>query len=316
MQCSSSCDSARRAEYTVTNPPMIQTCRLSHAYSANSGVWDLDLVVPSGSIYAFIGPNGAGKTTTIRLLLGLLRATTGQILINGMARSVDSRALPRIGSLVEGPSLYPHLTGRQNLRISALLLGCNRRQIEDVLHIVGLLDAADRLVKQYSLGMRQRLGLALALLGKPRLLILDEPSNGLDPQGMAEMRSLLSELAKNQGLTIFLSSHLLDDIEKIATHVGLLHQGRLLAQGELDKLRRNSLRVKCSNPGAAIALLTQAGRSVQQVEDALLVDAPAADAAVINRELVLAGIDVHALAVEQDTLEQFYRLATSKTQAA
>lgn len=295
---------------------MIQTMGLSHVYSANAGVWDINLAVPQGAIYAFLGPNGAGKTTTIRLLLGLLRATRGQVLIDGAPRSEDPRAVPHIGSMVEGPSLYPHLSGRENLRITALLLGCARSQIDDALRTVGLLDAAERLVKQYSLGMRQRLGLALALLGRPRLLVLDEPSNGLDPPGMADMRSLMRTLVREQGITIFLSSHLLDDVEKVATHVGLLHQGRLLAQGELDALRARQLRVECSDPARATALLVQAGRAVKQVDGGLMVDARATEAAAINRELVLAGIDVHALGARHDSLERFFALTTGEGQAA
>lgn len=295
---------------------IIQTIGLSYTFSVNAGVWDLDLVVPTGAIYAFLGPNGAGKTTTIRLLLGLLRATHGQVLIDGVPRSSDARAVPHIGSVVEGPSLYPHLTGRENMRITALMLGCTRAQIDDALRTVGLLDAADRLVKQYSLGMRQRLGLALALLGNPRLLVLDEPSNGLDPPGMADMRALMRELVREQGITIFLSSHLLDDVEKVATHVGLLHLGRLLVQGELEALRARHLRVECSEPARAAALLVQAGRSVSQDDGVLLVDAPAADAAAINRMLVLAGLDVHALAARHDSLERFFALATGEAQAA
>ncbi len=295
---------------------MLQTVGLSHAYSANAGVWDLDLAVPAGAIYAFLGPNGAGKTTTIRLLLGLLRATRGQVLIEGAPRSTDPRAVPHIGSMVEGPSLYPHLSGRENLRISALLLGCTRARIDDVLRTVGLRDAADRLVKQYSLGMRQRLGLALALLGQPRLLILDEPSNGLDPQGMADMRALMRTLVREQGMTIFLSSHLLDDVEKVATHVGLLHQGRLLVQGELEALRARHLRVECSEPARAVEVLARDGREVTQAEGGLRVDAPASDAAAINRALVLAGIDVQALGARHDSLERFFALATGEVPAA
>lgn len=295
---------------------IIQTIGLSYAFNANSGVWDMDLVVPSGSIYAFLGPNGAGKTTTIRLLLGLLRATHGQVLIDGIPRSFDARTVPHIGSVVEGPSLYPHLTGRENMRITALMIGSTRSQIDDALRTVGLLDAADRLVKQYSLGMRQRLGLALALLGRPRLLVLDEPSNGLDPPGMADMRALMRELVCEQGITIFLSSHLLDDVEKVATHVGLLHRGRLLVQGELEALRERHLRVECNEPARAAALLVQAGRSVRQDDGVLLVDAPPAEAAAINRQLVLAGLDVHALAARCDSLERFFALATGEAQAA
>jgi len=296
---------------------MIQTTGLTHTYSAESGVWDLELHVPAGAIYAFLGPNGAGKTTTIRLLLGLLRPERGQILIEGAPRLVDSCSVPHIGSMVEGPSLYPHLTGRENLRVSGRLLGVSRSGIDDALRTVGLLEAGDKLVKQYSLGMRQRLGLALALLGRPRLLILDEPSNGLDPPGMADMRSLMRQLVREAGMTIFLSSHLLDDIEKVATHVGLLHHGRLLAQGELASLRKRRLRVECSDPARAMQLLIDAGHTVTADTDSvLLIDAPAAAAGVINQALVIAGIEVRALGSGQDSLERFFSRMTGEREAA
>lgn len=296
---------------------MIQTIGLTHTYSAESGVWDLELQVPTGAIYAFLGPNGAGKTTTIRLLLALLRPERGQILIEGAPRSVDSRSAPHIGSMVEGPSLYPHLTGRENLRVSGLLLGVSRADIDDALRTVGLLEAGDKLVKQYSLGMRQRLGLALALLGRPRLLILDEPSNGLDPPGMADMRSLMRQLVREAGMTIFLSSHLLDDIEKVATHVGLLHHGRLLAQGELASLRKRRLRVECSDLARAMQLLSDAGHTVTADTDGvLLVDAPATAAGEINQALVIAGIEVRALGSGHDSLERFFSRMTGEREAA
>jgi len=219
--------------------------------------------------------------------------------------------------MVEGPSLYPHLTGRENLRVSALLVGTSRAAVEDVLRTVGLIDAGNKLVKQYSLGMRQRLGLALALLGKPRLLILDEPSNGLDPAGMADMRSLMQRLVRQTGMTLFLSSHLLDDVEKVATHVGLLHHGRLLAQGELASLRKPRVRVECDDGARAAQLLAEAGHAVSlEAGNRLIVESPAAAAGRINHALVTAGIEVSALGIGQDSLEGFFAQMTGEKEAA
>jgi ABC-2 type transport system ATP-binding protein len=198
--------------------------------------------------------------------------------------------------MVEGPSLYPHLTGRENLQVAGRLLGADKHERKTALETVGLGDAGDKLVRQYSLGMRQRLGIALALLGRPRLLVLDEPTNGLDPAGMADLRGLMQRLVAEAGMTIFLSSHLLDDVEKVATHVGLLHRGRLRAQGTLAALRTPCVRVACEPPGPALDLLRAAGYRVALAGGGWLDVEVAADAAAaVNRLLVQAGIGVSGL---------------------
>lgn len=294
----------------------VETFGLTRAFSARSGVWDLALKVPQQSIYAFLGPNGAGKTTTIRLLLGLLRPDSGSIAINGQPRNAQSRQR-WIGSMVEGPSLYPHLSGRDNLAITAGMLGCHRGEIDRVLRIVGLQDADRQLTGRYSLGMRQRLGIALALLGEPELLILDEPGNGLDPAGMADVRRLIHSLVNDHGMTVFLSSHLLDDVEKIATHLGLLNAGRLVAQGDLPSLRDQHVKLRCSNPDTALQVLENGGYSASAENDgSLRIDTAADNAASINRLLVTSGFDVSELRTSAWSLEQYFARMTGAEAAA
>ena len=218
--------------------PIIETTNLSFGYDANITVLNrIGLRVESATIYGFVGPNGAGKTTFIRLLLGLLPNRTGQISIFG--KSINhSRIdiLSRLGCLVEQPSLYENLTGRENLVITSMIRGLKKSRIPVVLQLVDLTDAGGQYVSAYSLGMKQRLGLAIALLGEPELLILDEPANGLDPTGIIEMRELLIRLNKEYGTTIFLSSHLLSELEKLVTHIGILRKGEMVFQGSMTQL--------------------------------------------------------------------------------
>jgi ABC-type multidrug transport system ATPase subunit len=212
----------------------ITTSGLTRRFGMLTAVDDLDLRVPRSSIYGFLGPNGAGKTTTIRLLLGLIRPHAGEVQLFGEPlRQRRMVLLRRVGALVESPSLYPNLTGRENLEVTRRLIGGEKAQIGQALHIVHLEDAADRRVGGYSSGMKQRLSLALALLNTPELLILDEPTNGLDPAGIQEMRDLIVRLPQEYGVTVFLSSHLLAEVEQVATHIGIIRQGRLRFQGTL-----------------------------------------------------------------------------------
>ena len=233
---------------------------------------DLSLHIPRGSIYAFLGPNGAGKTTTIRMLLGLTRPDRGEIRIFDQA--VDHRnrraILRRIGSLVEEPSLYPHLTGYENLQVAQELVSLDESRIGRVLRIVRLENDAQRLVKTYSQGMRQRLGVALALLAEPELLILDEPTNGLDPAGMIEMREMIRRMPGEHGITVFLSSHLLGEVEQMATHVGIIGRGRLLFEGTLESLQnlsRHHVLIETDSPAIASEILSQAGWTPEDVGD-------------------------------------------------
>src|SRR5262249_32681543 len=198
----------------------------------------VDLAVPPLSVYGFLGANGAGKTTTIRMLLGLIRPDAGDVRLFGEPlRQAPLALLARVGALVETPSLYPHLTGRENLRVTARLCGSTRAQIDRALAIVKLTADADRLVRGYSHGMQQRLGLALALVREPELLVLDEPTNGLDPSGIREIRELVRSFPNEHGVTMLISSHLLSEVEQIATNLGIIHRGRMLFQGSLAALQ-------------------------------------------------------------------------------
>ena len=291
--------------------PAIRTRGLTRQFPGGFGVRGLDLNVPEGSIYGFLGPNGAGKSTTIRLLLDLLRPDSGEVALFGQPLHRGSRqALAMVGALVESPSLYGHLTGRQNLEVTRRLLDVPRPRIDAVLQRVGLLDSADRRTREYSLGMRQRLAIALALLGQPRLLILDEPSNGLDPGGILDMRRLLRQLAAEDGITVFISSHLLSEIDQIASHVGVLLAGELRFEGELDQLRsrvKPRLLIRCDDPLRARDLLAASGEIVASRDaETLVVTLAEKSEAQLNRLLVGQGIEVSHLAREVASLEALF----------
>ncbi len=288
----------------------IQTFDLSRRFAGGFGVHALNLHVPAGTVYGFLGPNGAGKTTTVRLLLDLLRPDAGRVELFGKPLSRQNRTpLSMVGALVESPSLYQHLSGRQNLDVTRRLLDLPLQRIDETLELVGLREAADRRVRDYSLGMRQRLAIALALLPAPKLLILDEPTNGLDPAGILDMRRLLRELAA-QGLTVFVSSHLLAEIELIARHVGVLQAGRLRFEGELDALRAHAhpkLLIRCDDPVQAAYTLAQAGERISDVDaEGLKVQLGARSEIDINRLLVTQRIGVSHLAREAVSLESLF----------
>lgn len=272
----------------------------------------LDLDVPRQAVYGFLGPNGAGKTTTIRLMLGLIRPDSGSVLVFG--KPFSRAALARIGSLVESPSLYPHLSGFENLEVTQRLLGGKSSAIDRVLEIVRLKQDAHRLVREYSLGMRQRLGLALALLHSPDLLILDEPTNGLDPAGIHEMRDLLRKMPQEHGVTVFLSSHLLSEVEQLADSVGIVHRGRMVYQGPLDGLRdgqdaRLRIVVRGRADLAAALLPLETTR-----DGCLFIVRGVSDPAAINRRLVEAGVDVVHLSEERESLERIFLSLTGGAQ--
>lgn len=289
--------------------------------AAVDGVW---LSVAPGSIYGFLGPNGSGKTTTIRLLLGLLHADRGEIRLLGRSMPADRISIARnIGAMVEIPSLYDHLTGWENLDISRRLLGLPRKAIGHALSMVDLVHAAKQRVGGYSLGMRQRLGIARALLGSPALLILDEPTNGLDPEGIRDIRQLIRQLANEAGATIFLSSHLLAEVQQVATHVGLMRKGRLIAQGPLDDIWSRGgerLEIAVNRASEAAELMENAGLVVSAIGDNRFSVAPQKhgapfDPAAINHMLVIAGHEVSALTLHQPTLEDLYVELTDQSPA-
>ena len=294
---------------------LIETRGLSRRFGRQVAVADLNLLVPAAGVYGFLGPNGAGKTTAIRMLLGLIRPDAGEVRLFGQPLMSNHRALmSRVGALVEAPSLYPHLTGRENLEVTRRLLGSPRALIDVALETIRMTRDADRRVREYSLGMRQRLGLALALLNKPQLLILDEPTNGLDPAGIHEMRDLIRRLPEEFGVTVFLSSHLLSEVEQIAGHIGIIHESRLLFQGtlaELQQKQQTELAVGVTRPEEAMACLRETGWSVAQRDGLLSVAAKAPeDAARINRLLVDHRLDVFHLALSQQSLEDIFLTLT------
>ncbi len=292
---------------------MISTTALTKRFGSVVAVDAVDLAVQPGDIYGFLGANGSGKTTTVRMLLGLVLATSGRVELLGHAMPKSARrVLPKVGALVEGPSAYGHLSGRTHLSlIDSMGPGGSRptrkRRIDDALEQVGLAGVDGRPVKAYSLGMRQRLGLAAALMRDPELLILDEPTNGLDPQGIREIRELLLQL-NARGVTIFLSSHLLAEVEQMCTRVGVLDRGRLVLEAELAALRAPTGSVVVQTPDTTAAKSRLGSRVVGQQADTLTV--ASADPAALNAELVESGIRVESLAVERRTLEEVILEAT------
>ena len=301
---------------------LIQTNKLTRRFGARVAVDELNLSVPAAGVYGFLGPNGAGKTTAIRMLLGLIRPNAGEVRLFGVHATASNRAslMRRVGALVESPSLYPHLTGRENLEVTRRLLGAPRNLIDLALDTVTLSKDAVRRVSEYSLGMRQRLGLALALLNKPELLILDEPTNGLDPAGIHEMRDLIRRLPDEFGVTVFLSSHLLSEVEQIASHIGIIHEGKLLFQGALSELQmkqQTQLIVGVKQLDAAIDCLTKAGWSVQRNVDGMLsVAAKTSDDAIsVNKLLVDHRLEVFHIALAQPSLEDIFLTLTTNQSA-
>jgi len=300
---------------------VIETKVLGRRFGELEAVRELELAVPEASVYAFLGANGAGKSTTIRLLLGLLRPSAGEVLLFGESLAGHRiELMRRVGALVESPSLYDHLSGRENLEVTRRLLGVQRSRIEDMLDLVGLTEAGGRLVRGYSQGMRQRLGLALALLPEPALLLLDEPTNGLDPAGIQEFRELLRELPAKTGTTVFLSSHLLGEVEQVATHVGVVHHGRLLFQGPLPDLlarRREHVELGVFEPKAALHLLTGRGLGARQVEGEHLQVAGSGKraAARVNELLVSEWQEVFHLQAWSQSLEEVFLEMTGGTTA-
>ena len=293
---------------------MIATRGLTKRFGSITAVDDLSLEVHEGDVYGFLGANGSGKTTTVRMLLGLVLATSGSAAVLGHAMPADWRmVLPQVGAMVEGPASYGQLSGRANLALFDAsgpggARGTRAGRVDDVLEQVGLGQVDRRPVQAYSLGMKQRLGLAAALLRGPRLLVLDEPTNGLDPQGIRDIRDLL--LALNAaGTTIFLSSHLLAEVEQMCTRVGVLDRGRLVLQERLDVLQRPTgrVRLRTTDPAAVRALLD--GAVEGQDGDRLLVRTT--DPAQLNQRLVGAGIPVLELAPERNTLEDVVLAATT-----
>jgi ABC-2 type transport system ATP-binding protein len=294
----------------------IETHGLTRAFRKHRAVDNVSMTVPDKAVYGFLGRNGAGKTTTLKMLLGLIRSDSGTAKICGIDVAQDRiGAARKIGALLEAHGFYANLSGRENLELTRRLLDVATSEIDRVLDVVEMTANASRRVGQYSLGMKQRLGLARAMLGAPPVLILDEPTNGLDPDGIADMRAFLKALPERTGATVLLSSHLLGEIEQIASHIGIIHEGRLMLEGELAQLKAGlapQITVDTDDPARVFALA--AGRGFAVSQDAGRVVAklkPGEDArtaaAALNRALNEAGIAVFSIGPSARTLEGIYR---------
>jgi ABC-2 type transport system ATP-binding protein len=305
----------------------VETSELTKRFGERKAIDGVDLQVPRGSAFGFLGPNGAGKTTMIRMLLGLTHASAGTMRVLGHPVPAErARALQRVGAIVEEPRFHPHLSGRENLRIVAAVREPEAgARIAPALERVGLAERADEKVKKYSLGMRQRLGVARCLLADPLLLILDEPTNGLDPGGIQEFREMIRAMVEQEGRTVFLSSHLLDEVEKICDHAAIVDRGRIIAQGAIAELAeghaQHELIVAVDDPERALSVLVscpQARESRRSDEGLRVVLADESHgsarerAAAVNAALVSAGLAVDRLEPVRQSLEQRFLEVTSR----
>lgn len=293
-----------------SNEVLVKTKGLTKQFGEQVSVDHLNLEIERGQIFGFLGPNGAGKTTTIRMLLGLMKPTEGEVRLFGKSFAKDRLAiLSKVGALVESPSYYGNLTGYENLKLSSKILGVSDQRIQEVLDIVRLKEAANKRVKQYSLGMKQRLGIGLALLGSPELLILDEPTNGLDPSGIHEIRQLIKRMPEDFGITVIISSHNLAEIEMVATHVGIIQTGKLKFHGKLAKLQDENkpvLEIKVNDPKKAKELLSEQQIKADIRHDVLCIPDFEDDPADLNSLLVQNGLKVSHLFVKVRTLEEIF----------
>jgi ABC-2 type transport system ATP-binding protein len=306
----------------------IETQGLTRRFGARLAVDAVSMTVPDQAIYGFLGRNGAGKTTTLKMILGLIRPSGGVARVCGIDAARQRIAAARqVGALLEAHGFYTHLTGRENLALTATLLGVVRTEIDRVLEVVELRDHADRKAGDYSLGMRQRLGLARAMLGAPPVLVLDEPTNGLDPDGIADMRRFLKSLPARTGATVLLSSHLLGEIEQIATHVGIVNDGRLVLEGALPRLKAElapEILVRTDDKARAAQVLRGLDLTVTEAKsdpsDGLTAHLrPGHDideaTAALTRALVEAGLSVFAIGRRDPSLEDIYRRVAAPTLA-
>lgn len=303
----------------------IETRGLTRRFGAHTAVDAVSMTVPERAVYGFLGRNGAGKTTTLKMLLGLLKPTAGSAHVCGIDVAADRIAAARkVGALLEAHGFYPNLTGRENLDLTRTLLGLPAAEVERVLEVVEMTENGRRRVSDYSLGMRQRLGLARAMLGAPPVMILDEPTNGLDPDGIADMRRFLKTLPDRTGATVLLSSHLLSEIEQTATHVGIVHDGRLVLEGDLARLKADQapeIAVRVDDATRATQVLRGHDLTVSECTEGLVArlrpgDDHDAAVAALNRALVGAGIGVFAIGARARSLEGIYRQASAPVAAA
>ncbi|MCR3761572.1 ABC transporter ATP-binding protein [Clostridium felsineum] len=292
------------------NNYIVETKELVKDFKGFKAVKGIDLKIKKGTIYGFLGPNGAGKSTTIRMLLGLVKPTSGSIKVLGENIETErEEILKNVGALVESPSYYAHLTAYENLEITRKILKLQKSEITRVLDFVKLSEVRNKKVKEFSLGMKQRLGIAQALMGDPELIILDEPTNGLDPSGIHEIRDLIKALPKEKGSTVIVSSHILSEIELMADEVGIIKKGELLYQGTIEKLRQGNtskILVQVSNKEEAIDLLIKRGYKIKEENEKLWIKGESLTAAKLCKELVLSGYDVNYLCDEGKSLEDMF----------
>lgn len=296
---------------------IVTTQNLSKRYGSKYCVKDINLSVSEGDIFGFLGPNGAGKSTTLKMILGLMRPTDGNVKVLGKDFEGNRQLiLSQTGSLIESPSYYAHLSGLENMRIVQRLRNIPEKNVSEALKIVRLENQKDKKVGQYSLGMKQRLGIAMALLSIPKLLILDEPTNGLDPAGIGEIRELIKSLPKRYGMTVLISSHLLSEIEQIATSVGIINDGNMMFQGNMDELKNKShpnIMIKTRNNLLAKELLSDKGFSPFYREDSLVFGNLTDEQVIqINRSLTSANIDVLRIEENKKNLESIFLEITGK----
>ncbi|USK35278.1 ABC transporter ATP-binding protein [Bacillus sp. F19] len=290
---------------------MISTTNLSKVIKKKTIVDSLDMKIEKGEIYGFLGPNGAGKTTTIKMLLGLMKPTGGTIELFGLnAADHQLESLRKMGSLVESPSYYGHLTARENLETIRKILQVQKSRIDEVLSIVRLTNDSNRPVKGFSLGMKQRLGIASAILGNPELLILDEPTNGLDPSGIHEMRDLIKRLPKDYGMTVLISSHLLSEIDQMATKVGIISNGKMIFQDSISKLKSKAkvqMIIRTGNSVRAASLLLSNGQTAELSGDSVILrDVTDSRIAQVIALLVKSGIEVYRVEEKRKSLEEIF----------
>lgn len=293
---------------------IVETVGLSKEFKSFKAVDNINLKIEEGKIYGFLGPNGAGKSTTLKMLLGLVKPTKGQVKILDMDINKNREdILSKIGALIESPSYYGHLTAYENLEILRRVLKLEKNSIEEVLKTVKLWDVRNKKVKEFSLGMKQRLGIAEALIGNPKLLILDEPTNGLDPAGILEIRELIKSFSKEKGITVIISSHILSEIELVADNVGVINKGRLIYQGTLEKLKEkgtDKIVLGIDNfkscKDEVIEILISNGYKINEEEDKLVISGEKSLASKICRMIVLAGYDVNYLTYERNSLEEIF----------
>ena len=300
---------------------IVETKGLCKSYGNKQVVRNVDLKVPKGCVYGFMGPNGAGKSTTLKMLLGLIKASSGKAEIAGKEMNQKNRLeiLRETGSLIESPSYYGHLTGRENLEIVRTLKNAPEKEVDQVLKLVRMERQQNKKAREYSLGMKQRLGLAAALIGRPELLILDEPTNGLDPAGIQEIRELICELPKRMGITVLVSSHLLSEMDQMADYVGIINHGQLIFQDKLDALHEHSkskLLLRVMNRTVTLKILENNGVEGRVTEEGILIPGFSDDrTAALVSALAEGGAGLYRIEERQKSLEDIFLRLTGRRES-